>query len=473
MKKKIRIAYISIFLLLCTIPSALMPFVKSNNSKENRKLSEMPSFTTENGKINLDWSSQFETYISEHFTFREKLVTADSLLKSSLLKTSSNEKVIVGKNDWLYFSSTLEDYQRYNTMSDRRINNTARTLQLIQEYTQGLGSQFMFLTAPNKNTIYPENMPTRYIRSSSESNLEKLNLKLDEYSVSYLDTISILNGQEETLYHTRDSHWTNQGALLIYNSIMDKFQIEHENYNTTEHTTEMNWEGDLDSMLFPTLENLSEQVEYNIDYSFNYTYNFKSSDDIIIKTANQNCENSLFMYRDSFGRSLYPFFAENTNKATFSRETPYRLDLLKDSQANLTVIEIVERNLDDLTESAPVMEAPSRNISISASIDTSEENSCFISEKNKLMKIYGKLDKKYFEDNSQIYITFENEGAVFCFEAFPIYEAELLEDENQYDYGYSLYVNPELFPKGNYAINAYISNGTEFICTDKLKSIEF
>ncbi len=472
MKKKIRIIYIVLFFIICIIPVAFMPFVKNDTSKENRKLSQMPSLTDENKKINLEWSSQFETYLSEHFAFREKLVTADSIIKSVFLKTSSNEKVIVGKNNWLYFSSTLDDYTGNNRMSERRINNTAKTLSLMQEYCTGKGSQFLFMTAPNKNTVYPQYMPSRYIKSSSESNLEMLNRKLQEYSVNYLDVVLLFQNQKNILYHTRDSHWTNEGALLIYNEIMDRFNLEHENYISTYHQSEIIWNGDLDSMLFPSAENLSEQIIYDIDYSFEYTYNFKNSDDMLIKTKNENAENNIVMYRDSFGRSLYPFFAENTNKALFSRETPYKMDLISENETNLTIIEIVERNLDNLTEKAPIMKAPLRSIDISASIDTSKENSCFTLEKNNLLKIYGKLDEKYFENNSDIYITLENDGTVLCFEAFPIYEAELLEDTEQYDYGYSLYINTEIISSGNYAINAYISTNDGFICTDTLKNIE-
>lgn len=473
MKKKVRIIYIVLFFIICIVPVAFMPFVKNDTSKENRKLSEMPSFKDDDGNINLKWSSQFETYISEHFAFREKLVTADGLIKSKLLNTSSNEKVIQGKNNWLYFSSTADDYTGMNTMSERRINNTAKTLSLIQEYTENSGSQFLFMSAPNKNTVYPENMPSRYVKTNNKSNLKMLTEKLDEYSVSQIDLTKLFNEQDKILYHTRDSHWTNEGAVLVYNTIMDRFSIEHDNYNETPKSSELIWNGDLDTMLFPSLNNLSEQIVYDTDFSFEYTYNFRSEDDTLISTKNDNKDKKILMYRDSFGRSLYPFIAENSNEAEFSREIPYRMDLLNNIDADLTILEIVERNIPDITEKTPFMEAPSRNIDISASIETSDNNSCFISENNGLTKIYGKLDKKYFDSNSDIYVTFENEDNILCYEAFPIYEAELLDDENQYDYGYSLYINPQTFPSGQYAVNVYIANSTGFICTDALENIEF
>lgn len=470
MNRKIKIIYIVSFFIICTIPILFMPFSK-NDTSENRKLSSFPSFISENGSINLNWTAEFETYISEHFAFREKLVTADSLIKYTVFRTSSNEKVIAGKNGWLYLADTADDYTAENTMSERRINNTAKTLSLIQEYVSSRNSEFIFMAAPDKNTVYPENMPSRYIKTANKSNLEMLSEKLDEYSVNQLDLVSLFRSQNSVLYHTRDSHWTNEGAVLVCNALMDRFNTEHDDFSSVNRHSELIWHGDLDRMLFPSLDRLSEQVVYDMDFSFEYTYNFRSEDDYLISTQNDGKSENILMYRDSFGRSLYPFIAENSHNAVFSREIPYRLDLVDDM--DITILEIVERNLENITEKAPVMPAPARNLDISAVIDKSTENSCFISEKNNLLKIYGRLDEKYFSDNSDIYITLENENSVLCFEAFPVYESELLNDENQYDYGYSLYIDTSAIKGGQYSINAYISNENQFICTDTLENINF
>ena len=91
MKKKIQILYIVLFFVICIIPVAFMPFVKTNDTAENRKLSEMPTLKTEDGDLNLKWPSEFETYLSEHFAFRQELVTLDSIQKAEIFETSSNE----------------------------------------------------------------------------------------------------------------------------------------------------------------------------------------------------------------------------------------------------------------------------------------------------------------------------------------------------------------------------------------------
>ncbi len=471
LKKKLQIIYIILFFAICITPVVCMPFVKADETAENRKLSEMPSFAKEDGSANLDWPSEFETYLSEHFAFRQELVTFDSVQKAEIFQTSSNEKIVVGDNDWLYFASTLDDYMSRNTLSERRIDNTAKTLKLIQEYAEENGAEFLFISAPNKNTVYPQNMPSRYVKSGEPNNLEMLSAVLDEYEVNQIVLKDLFLSQDKVLYHSRDSHWTNEGAVLVHNAIMDKLGIEHNDFSDVNHHTEQCWEGDLDSMIFPTLNILSEEEIYDIDYSFEYIGSFQTVDDMLIRTVNGNREHSILMYRDSFGRSLYPFIAENTFKAEFSREIPYRLNMLSTFPAEYVVLEIVERNIPNITEKAPIMAAPSRSLDISADIYKSDKNVCEVKKENGMLKIHGILDEYYFKGKTDIYVTFEGENGVFCFEAFPICEAELLGDDEQSDFGFSLYVDTTDIPSGEYSVNAYIGDSDDLICTDEIYSI--
>ena len=191
-----------------------------------------------------------------------------------------------------------------------------------------------------------------------------LTQKLDDFSVNQLSLKELFLSQDKVLYHSRDSHWTNEGAVLVSNAVMDKLQIEHNDFGDAAHHTEQCLKGDLDSMLFPTMNNLSEEEIYDIDFGFDYIGSFKTVDDMSIRTVNENKEKSIIMYRDSFGRSLYPFISENVLKAEYLREVPYRIDKLETTAADYMIIEIVERNIPNLTTQAPVMSALSRSLDI-------------------------------------------------------------------------------------------------------------
>ena len=471
MKKALQTAYIGVFLAACAAPLAFLPFVKADDTAENRKLSEMPHLIGEDNKVNSDWSEQFETYFSEHFAFRQQLVTLDSMIKSEIFKTSPNEKVIVGKNDWLYFAETLPDYTGSNAMSERKLYRTAKTLSLLQEHFENDGRSFLFMCAPNKNSVCPENMPARYIKSDEPTDLERLGEELDRADVHHLDLVPLLKGGEKTLYLERDSHWTNEGALIAYNAAADALGIEHDDFSSASHEKQRVWHADLDGMLFPSYEVLSDQEIYDIDFTFEYRGAFNDADDILIKTKSENGGARLLMYRDSFGRAFYPYAAQNSEKAVFSRETPYKTALADDLDAQCVILEIVERNLGEITASAPLMNAPMRSLEFSTSIIESEENHCEASLKRDSLKIYGYLDPEYFADDSDIYITLETPEMICAFEAFPIYEAELLGSEDDSDYGFSLTADISVIPPGTYEVYAYVSSGDTYTCTEPLAQV--
>lgn len=470
MNKKFRIAYITLFIAACAAPLACLPIAKTDDTSENRQLSEMPSFVELDGSPNLNWSSQFETYFSEHFAFRSQLVTAGSLIKSEVFKTSSNEKVIVGNNGWLYFAETLPDYTGENSFSDRKLRNTAKTIALMQEHFEADERSFLFFCAPNKSSVYPQNMPARYIKGSGETNLQRLAPALEKEGVNFIELAPLFKESGKVLYLERDSHWTNEGALLAYNAAADALGMEHDDFSGCSHSAQKVWHADLDGMLFPSCERLSDQEVYDIDFTFDYRGSFSGEDDILIKTKSDSSGGNLLMYRDSFGRAFYPYAAENSKKALFSRAAPYKTSLADDVDARYVILEIVERNLSNITEYAPVMFAPKRDMDFTAHVDESDKNVCetSLNEKTDTLFIHGRLDEKYFTTDSDIYVTLENDHSIFGFEAFPI-----CEEDKDCDFGYSLRIEcGDDIPAGKYDIYAYIKNGDEYICTDVLGEVK-
>ena len=98
-KKPIKIAYVALVLAVCAFPVFTMPLFGETASTEKRELAAFPRLTKEGEGFNLAFFSELNTYLSEHFSFRSQLVTADSVAKASLFGTSSEDQVIV-VTDW-------------------------------------------------------------------------------------------------------------------------------------------------------------------------------------------------------------------------------------------------------------------------------------------------------------------------------------------------------------------------------------
>ena len=97
--------------------------------------------------------------------------------------------------------------------------NAVSNIKAMEKYVEGKGKKFVLTIAPNKNTLYPENMPNNYKKVSEKNNLSKLEKVLKKEKINYVDLKSVFKNEDEVLYLKRDSHWNNKGALLAYNSI--------------------------------------------------------------------------------------------------------------------------------------------------------------------------------------------------------------------------------------------------------------
>ena len=353
-KKPIKIAYVALVLAVCAFPVFTMPLFGETASTEKRELAAFPRLTKEGEGFNLAFFSELNTYLSEHFSFRSQLVTADSVAKASLFGTSSEDQVIVGTDGWLYFEKTMDDYWGRNVLDERGTACLARTVELMQEYVQGQGAAFAFAVVPNKNTVYPEHMPYYTLKTPDPTNRERLAAALGPRSY-VTDLTAVLRAPGELLYHKRDSHWNTLGALAGYNAVMDTLGLPHEDYADTPRSVQRIWDGDLDAMLDPGLGRKDDQVVLDTTWHYRYTSSFRSEEDITITTENDRGTGRLLMFRDSFGNAVLPFFAQAFREAEFSRAVPYWLDLTAARQADAVVVEIVERNLPDLTVRAPVM----------------------------------------------------------------------------------------------------------------------
>lgn len=428
--------YTAAFLGICLVPAICTPFVKADSSKEKRQLADFPSIKTEDNKLNFEFFDEFESYFSENFAFRQQLVNTDGRIKAALTHTSANDDVIVGKDGWLYYGETINDFLRIDTLSKAEINNIANNLRIINKYCENRGADFIFFSAPNKNTLYPENMPYNYVPSDNKSNLENLTSELSEDDF-FLDMKSELLGLNSptVLYHKTDTHWNNFGAYAAHTKLMNKLKKSSCGTGNGWYVAHDRL-GDLAAMLYPAEDAKDMQLHNDYEFTYEYTSRFRGLDDITITTSSVNGTGNLLMYRDSFGEAILPYMAEMFAEAEFSRAVPYNLN--KINEGDTVIIELVERNLGNLLKSAPVMEAPIEGLfDISAEKCGNSDVVMKIEENNGLTHIYGTLPESFFKED-KYRIILEAEGTAY--EAFNCFEDSLLSNYEYVPYGFSAYL---------------------------------
>ena len=130
MKKKYYL-YIAAFLIICMFPSAGLLFTGVQQSAENRDTAKAPALMKEDG-MNQYFLNDAGAWFEDHFAFRKEAVTGYALLLGKTFGVSSQQGVITGRDGWLFYKDSLEDFQGTSQMTDRQLFDVAHSLAMIQ-----------------------------------------------------------------------------------------------------------------------------------------------------------------------------------------------------------------------------------------------------------------------------------------------------------------------------------------------------
>jgi len=93
------------------------------------------------------------------------------------------------------------------------------------EWAAALGCKYIFMIVPNKQTIYPEMMPSgmdaALLRSMMDQMLEYLSPELDNVVID-LRSKFIKEKEDHQLYQRTDTHWNHMGAYSAYSILIGR-----------------------------------------------------------------------------------------------------------------------------------------------------------------------------------------------------------------------------------------------------------
>ncbi len=218
--------------------------------QENRKLALAPDFK----QLQIDdWPKAFEAYFDDHFGFRNTFIHRHGRLLKKLRKS---DKVLYGKNDWLFFTNDnmIQDYIGRQQPDQEKLERIEGNLASRIEWLEQRGIDYLFVLTPNKVTIYPEYLPGQYQQLKGRTNREALLEHLNErFNKNLLDLLPLLTVAKSKglLYYSTDTHWNQQGAYFGYIAIVDKLREskpgipENMMLDTLNRPIKRSWAGDL------------------------------------------------------------------------------------------------------------------------------------------------------------------------------------------------------------------------------------
>ena len=440
--KKLNLIFLILVFGLLALPMLSMPFFRNQASAEKREMAPFPA-VMKDGAINSRFAGELDDYVRDHIGFRNQMVEGNTVLMARLFGESAEDDVILGKNGWLYYEGTVNDYLNIPTMTPRAAKNAARSLKMLQDFVKAQGADFVLAVIPNKNSLYGENMPSRYEPLEQAGNYELLLEALKEEGVNTADVYGALAGAGKTLYQQTDTHWTYEGALAGWRSILAAAGRTDETFRGLTFTVRCDWPADLSAMVPGLDDGLTEQAYPDHAFTYARTSHETAVDAVLLTTKQENASGSAVIYRDSFCNTMQEYIAETFGNVVFTRATPWRADYVRDKKADLAVLETGERNLRNFSVMAPVMEAPAA--ALSGSAETMPAGALTVKQEkySGYQHYFGTVDETLLGSSYRVYLVTERNGVFAAYEAFPVYEAEKLGEEGGCDNGWSAYVKEE------------------------------
>lgn len=268
--------------------------------------------------------------------FREQL----SQMNTKLTRFASNNtyinstQVILGKNDWLFFKATLDDYEGNNLFSDAEKNQILFQVLKQQDIFEKLGIELVLYIAPNKASVYPENMPDTIIKKNQTSKTEDLIEFLQENSdITIIYPEKELNDAKKMtdVYFKSDTHWNEVGGYVGTQAFTEKVLGIRDELTVDKIVS---YKGN-------RVGDLSKVANLRDVYSDKLLYN-ELATDLDITGSDKN----VYWIGDSFQVEIGKYLPKYVSESFFVDDDAYNFFEMYCTSPDIIVWEIVERDVE-------------------------------------------------------------------------------------------------------------------------------
>ncbi|WP_143261619.1 hypothetical protein [Allokutzneria sp. NRRL B-24872] len=263
-------------------------------------------------------------------------------------------KVVQGKDGWLFFGGDAQSKCQPAQPLERTIEQANRLRAIVERS----GRKFVLVVAPDKSTVVPEKLPDSYPGRdcSRQPNADFWNRFVPATGAVDLRPQLAAAAAEvkHEVYHRQDTHWTDEGALVMTRRLADVVQPGVSRTWVTE--VERTWKstgGDLAALMGRKGEMSGAKYRLRPDGKVDRTrpIGTKFPEPLTLRTAQGPgvVAPRVAVLTDSFSQAAAPYLA-----ATFANLTLQNyLDFAKSPEAaavtiagqDVVVVQMVERNL--------------------------------------------------------------------------------------------------------------------------------
>jgi hypothetical protein len=355
-------AIVALFLLVLVTPGVGLALGFGRNTVSESELRELATFPTWSWKIRdvVSWPSRFEVYFEDHFALRGQLIDARAWLLWHGLGTSAADGVVAGRHDWLFYADDggLDDWTQAKPFSEAELADWATTLLRRRAYLAKRGIAFVFVIAPDKQMIYTEFMPgtVRRLREGfrADTLIAYMRRVAPDFEILDLRPPLLAAKSTDLLYHHYDTHWSDRGALVAYQAIVNALRVrfpairalqrgdfvEDATMPSGDRTTMLGLD-DAGKRQLPGLRLRRGRGYRVVEPATPDPY---GEDGLLITEHQDRSLPRAIVFRDSFGARLIPYLSEHFSRVAYYWQNEFDFDAIEAEHPDMVIQEFVARH---------------------------------------------------------------------------------------------------------------------------------
>ena len=355
-------SYIAIVFIFIFFVTLFVPALNVSNErifrKENRPLASYKGLFID-GKINLSFGEDFESWFNDHFFGRGDLIIVYDFLNNLININYGNvylsRNVLLGDEGWLFYrgGNSVSNFLNKDLFTTNELQYIAKYLSDIDTWCKAQGKSFYYIIAPDKNRMYGKFYPAQI--KVNLKNLKSRATQLVDYldahtevRTLYLYDVLHKNKDKGLLYWKQDTHWNELGAYIAYQEIMSMIDPnkEQELFVATNFPKKPNGRMDLLHMQ----RKVDPDTTHYVNVEKKHVYQSIPVNNQSQLHKNTHGKKNLLIVGDSFSELLLPYFGESF----MSIRSGFRSEMIADdldyikNKADIIILEQVERHIPAL-----------------------------------------------------------------------------------------------------------------------------
>ena len=294
------------------------------SASERRELASFPQFSKET-LLDGSFAEDFETYATERFPYRDGFRSLKANFNSKVFNRLDNNGVFVAEGH----ISKIDDVENPEMM-----NHAAERFSFLYEtFMKDHNTRVYFSIVPDKNFFLAER--NGYPSLDYSTFIEKMKEK-----TQYMTYIDVTDQLSLSDYYTTDTHWRQETIVDVAEKLADEMGVDvraQYKQNRLEKPFYGVYTGQLamkfapDELIYLTNDTIDNCIVTYYDTGMpkkGEMYNMEKANGkdpyelflsgtmplVTIENPNANTQRELVLFRDSFGSSLSPLFAQGYKK---------------------------------------------------------------------------------------------------------------------------------------------------------------